>query len=219
MKTMLGAAAGLAALLIASDAAMTQDMPPPPPPGMRPMMPPPPPETRADMEKRVAEGFAALDLDKDGVVTRDEIDKSRDARRAAMRQRMETARRESQDRAFAALDKDSNGAISRAEFAAYPPPPPPPRGGGMRMDGPPPGDRGPMMMPPGAGGRGMIDGSWFDRFDANHDGKLTAAEMQSAALAMFDRADANHDGTISPDERRMPFPRRPQQPGDRLPHG
>jgi hypothetical protein len=43
---------------------------------------------------------------------------------------------------------------------------------------------------------------WFDRADANHDGKLTLAEASAGPLAMFDRADTNHDGTISPDEHK-----------------
>ena len=44
-------------------------------------------------------------------------------------------------------------------------------------------------------------GHWFDRADANKDGKVSLAEAQAGPLAMFDRVDANHDGTISPEER------------------
>jgi hypothetical protein len=36
--------------------------------------------------------------------------------------------------------------------------------------------------------------------DTNHDGRVSLAEAQAAALAHFDKADINHDGTISPDE-------------------
>ena len=79
---------------------------------------------------------------------------------------------------------------------------PPPGGPHMAMG---PGAMPPMMMGHGARGPAAIGGRWFDRADADHDGKLTAAEARSAALAMFDRFDSNHDGTISPDERRMAF--------------
>jgi Ca2+-binding EF-hand superfamily protein len=194
-----------------------QDAPPPPPPPsaramrMRPPMPPLLPETRAEAEKRTADHFAKLDANKDGSITRAEIDQARDKVRDEMRARVDTRRKEMQDRAFAALDKDRNGAISREEFAA--PPPPPER---MAMDGPPSPPPGApfhrrivirhMAGPPSMGGAGMLmDGRWFDRVDANHDGKITLAEAKTAADTMFDRYDTNHDGTIAPEERRMAF--------------
>jgi hypothetical protein len=37
--------------------------------------------------------------------------------------------------------------------------------------------------------------------DTNHDGRVSLAEAEAAALAHFDRADRNHDGKITPDER------------------
>jgi hypothetical protein len=40
----------------------------------------------------------------------------------------------------------------------------------------------------------------FEMADTNHDGRVSLAEAQAAALAHFDKADINHDGTISPDE-------------------
>ncbi|MDP4157997.1 MAG: EF-hand domain-containing protein [Bacillota bacterium] len=56
---------------------------------------------------------------------------------------------------------------------------PHPRG----MDGPHPG----MMM------------KW-DEMDANHDGKISAAEHAAYAKARFDKLDANHDGVITKEE-------------------
>jgi hypothetical protein len=52
------------------------------------------------------------------------------------------------------------------------------------------------------GGMGM-DGMGmhlFEMADANHDGRVSLAEAEGAALAHFDKADVNHDGKITPDE-------------------
>ena len=38
--------------------------------------------------------------------------------------------------------------------------------------------------------------AWFARADADHDGKLTRAEMHADALRFFDKLDANHDGVL-----------------------
>jgi hypothetical protein len=57
-----------------------------------------------------------------------------------------------------------------------------------------------MRMHMHAGGMAM-SGHLFEMADANHDGKVSLAEAQAAALAHFDKADLNHDGKITPDER------------------
>ena len=44
---------------------------------------------------------------------------------------------------------------------------------------------------------------WFVRADRNHDGMLTADEMQADADRFFARLDGNHDGQIDPDELRI----------------
>lgn len=41
----------------------------------------------------------------------------------------------------------------------------------------------------------------FTTADANHDGKVSAAEAQAQAAAAFDAVDANHDGILTPEER------------------
>jgi Ca2+-binding EF-hand superfamily protein len=41
---------------------------------------------------------------------------------------------------------------------------------------------------------------WFREADLNHDGELTAAEMQTDAERFFAKLDTNHDGQIDPDE-------------------
>jgi len=50
--------------------------------------------------------------------------------------------------------------------------------------------------------QGMHRHGWmdWDAIDANHDGKISAAEHAAHARAMFDRIDLNHDGMISRDE-------------------
>lgn len=42
--------------------------------------------------------------------------------------------------------------------------------------------------------------TWFSRADSNHDGYLSAAEMQQDATRFFATLDLNHDGEIDPDE-------------------
>jgi Ca2+-binding EF-hand superfamily protein len=50
----------------------------------------------------------------------------------------------------------------------------------------------------GAGGDGLVD--WFRQADLNHDGTLTADEMEQDAARFFATLDTNHDGEIDPDE-------------------
>lgn len=78
-------------------------------------------------------------------------------------------------------------AVAGAAYAQQPPAPPPP------------GD------PLGAATMTRAEAqtraaAMFDRFDANHDGKLDQADKAARMGEMFDRIDANHDGTISRDE-------------------
>ena len=171
--------------LVTGMAALAQDLPasppapetPPParmvqPGGMRHVMPP---LTREAALAGAARGFAMIDADHDGVVTRAEFD--------AWRQRRVSMMAERRGRA------GGDG----------PPPPPAPPGAGA----PPPPEGGGWR-----GGRGFAVGSalmgprWFDTADADRDGRVTAAEAQTAAAAAFDRMDTDHDGTLSPDERR-----------------
>jgi Ca2+-binding EF-hand superfamily protein len=219
---------GVALGVLIAGAAVAQDqgvMPPPPPGGAGG---PPPmgrmmePLKRADVSALVAKHFAMLDLNKDGVI--DDADKvAMVAKRRADRDAAMKARR---DRMFAVLDANKDGQISRAEFDA--PPPMGERGPGERGPGGPggpdgrgpggpdgdrpdhmrgPGPDGPGRDGPGGvggrggpGGFGMMGGRLLERADANHDGKVTLAEAQKAALAAFDKADVNHDGVIDRDE-------------------
>jgi hypothetical protein len=176
-----------------------------------PGSPPPPPQTRADLQARIAEHFKKLDANGDGYVTKAEFDAARTAMKAQAAER----RKERRDKVFAALDANKDGVLSRQEFdtppqhrhdgtdgakAGGPQGPGPDSPGGPR-DGRWRGHRGGPMM---HGGMAMMmgpRGGWFDRADANKDGKVSLAEASAGPLAMFDKVDTNHDGTISPEER------------------
>lgn len=153
------------------------------------------PLTRADAQARADKLFDRLDVNHDGKID------------AADRQLRQDQRR---DARFARLDTDGNGAISKAEFAAA--------GEKMRerfaehakaQDGQG-GDKfggqrvawgGHHGHGLGMHGHGLAMGG--KKADTNHDGAITKAEFDTAALAMFDRADANHDGTVTPEERKQ----------------
>ena len=194
MRDILGGAS-LAMLL--AGAAMAQDVPPPG--GPQPMEA----LKRADVPDMVARSFARMDLNHDGVLTDADRDLMREQRRADMVARL----KEHRDRDFAAMDANRDGSLSRQEFDNAPPPPPPP--GGPEMAGRQPGpDGAPPPPPPGAGprrgpgmGLGVLGGRrLLEQADANHDGKVTLAEAQKAALEAFDKADVNHDGVLDRDE-------------------
>jgi Ca2+-binding EF-hand superfamily protein len=209
---MFGGAALAATLTIAAFAQ-------PAPPGHGGEMGMPMPMTRAGLQDMIAQHFKAMDANGDGFVTKAEFD----AAREAMHKKMEAKRGEHRAEMFAMLDKNHDGSLSKDEYMAPPPhdgmmghdmkdhgpdghdmPPPPPGGPDGDHDGGP--MHGHRMMMHRMGGMGMDgmgrDDKWFDRADANHDGKLTLAEASAGPLAMFDRADTNHDGTISPDEHK-----------------
>ena len=84
---------------------------------------------------------------------------------------------------FAASDTNKDGWLSRKEVVA--------RTVRMRVKG---GPTSPEQMK-------ALGELWFARADANHDNKVTPAEMQGAFIAAFNRYDTNHDGRISEAER------------------
>lgn len=90
------------------------------------------------------------------------------------------------DRRFDALDTDRDGKISVAERAALPQRP---RG---TVDGATP-------MPGRAHGMGD---RMLERADADKDGVITREEFRAVAARGFDRQDANHDGRVDAAERK-----------------
>lgn len=172
------------------------------------------PETRAELEKKIAERFAEADANKDGAVTDAEMKAARDARMADAQKKMAEAR----TRMFESMDTDKNGQISRTEWDAH-------HAGmktkwaerretaqaegkdrrEMRMkfkDGDKDGPKGHRMMHRGGKGWSGMGEKWFETADANKDGRITLAEAKAKPLARFDAADTNKDGTLSPEERR-----------------
>ncbi|UIP07513.1 EF-hand domain-containing protein [Erythrobacter sp. SDW2] len=139
------------------------------------------PATRDAVIAKTDKAFARMDANGDGVLS--EADK---AARMAKR--------------FAAMDTDGDGMLSQAEFMAAHEARAEKRAERREMRGERRGGErmGMRGMRSGRGGpEGMIK-----RADANGDGQVTKAEMQTAALARFDRADADSDGTISAQERK-----------------
>ena len=120
--------------------------------------------------------LAALDADKDGVISKSEINNAA----AALRK----------------LDKNGDGELDAEEMR-----PSRPEGGRSRGGAP---EGGPGGGPGGErGGRSAGAGGMMDRImsqDKNQDGKLSKDEVDERMLPMFDRLDANSDGSIDKSE-------------------
>jgi Ca2+-binding EF-hand superfamily protein len=210
----------VAALVIAIAPAVAQPAPPPPPGVAQGTAPAPVPAprmhmkmmsdrvmTRDEVVQHVRKLFARLDANKDGFLTKDEVDAMHQkmmSMHGAMEGRPGEHGFRHPDRAamFDRLDANHDGSISRQEFMAAQPqlehrvmifrngPDGRPGEPGMKMH-----MRGMHM--------GGFGGHMFEMADANHDGRVSMQEAEAAALAHFDRADLNHDGKLTPDERRQ----------------
>ncbi len=179
------------------------------------------PLTRDDILRHVREMFAKLDSNHDGFITRDEIAQF-DQRIHAMRMTRRTGeqlqesrfgRRDdallARDRAalFEKLDTNHDGVISREEFMAARPRLHEQRVMIMRDDMETSAktngqERIHQMHMREMGMRGGFAAHLFAMADANHDGRVSLQEAETAALAHFDRMDLNQDGKVTPDERR-----------------
>ena len=192
-KHLIGGAA-----LLASAAAMAQVAS-----SAAPQAPTPPVaakvHTRAEVQAKVAEHFAKVDANRDGVVTKAEADAAAQAFRGKWADRAKDRRDDRGDQMFERLDSNRDGSVSRAEWdagqaqreqriASHD------RDGGGHRDGHKPG---------GMHGMSGFSGHMFEMADANKDGRVTLQEAQAAALRHFDMADANRDGQITPDERKQ----------------
>ena len=74
--------------------------------------------TRAEVQAKIAEHFAKLDTNRDGSLTKAEVDAARQAFRSQRGERRAERREDRRENAFARMDTDKNGAISRAEWDA-----------------------------------------------------------------------------------------------------
>ncbi len=87
-------------------------------------------------------------------------------------------------RQFAAMDTNHDGVVTRPEFEAF-----------RAHQSPAP--------PSGVDALAHIGGHWFERADANQDGRVTLDEALARPLQLFDLADVNKDGVVSVQERRV----------------
>ena len=86
-------------------------------------------------------------------------------------------------REFAASDTDRDGVLSKAEVTR--------RIAGMQVGG----------RKPDAVHAKRLAGLWFDRADADHDGKVSQPEAQALLTRTFDRYDNNQNGEIGSQEK------------------
>lgn len=176
--------------------------------------------TRAEVTQKVQQHFAKLDANKDGFVTKEEVDSAHEQMRSKIITRVEQRMGDHDgampDRGamFDRLDANHDGSISREEFMAAKPMVQERRV--VVMNGGPDGDGHAMGMGMHRMGmHGGMFGRMFATADANKDGRVSLQEATNAALAHFDAADTNHDGTITPDEMRAAHKAMGARPGRR----
>jgi Ca2+-binding EF-hand superfamily protein len=126
----------------------------------------------AKREQRVARMVKRLDTDKDGKVSKSEMEAAMNA-------------------TVTVVDADKDGFLSKQEvdagkdaLKAY----------RQKVKAEPNAN----LAKPGQLPRGLI--KHFDKIDANKDGKLSKEELDTVADRMFQRRDANKDGFITADE-------------------
>jgi Ca2+-binding EF-hand superfamily protein len=221
MNKFLAAGAATGALLFGTAAIGQAAKPAPVTPGSHRSMQP---ETRAQMQARVQAIFARLDANRDGFITKDELNALEAQRAQKMEQRAE---RFDPSKMFDRLDLNHDGKITVAEAQAAHSQHAQAKGGepvkaqatgfsglfaraDANKDGVVTRDEFNAMgqqikarMEKASVARGSMATRMFDRADANHDGRVSLQEMQNVALTQFDRIDTNHDGTISPQERQQ----------------
>jgi len=141
----------------------------------RQVRPAPAPVTRAQFVARRVDWLTALDANKDGVVSPEEMRAGMQARRAERTTAM-----------FDRLDTNKDGQISHAEFEA--------RGSAGRAGRP--------EASPRAGPRAGHARVEMRRGPQGQRGPIVIAEARTKAEQAFAHLDANHDGVVTADERR-----------------
>jgi hypothetical protein len=133
------------------------------------------PITRIAISDKLNADYADLDADKDGKATAEEIN----ARLVKGAEADVAVLKKARDEAFAKLDTNSDGSISKAEFEAKAPLP--------------------TIKEPNAK-------PFLDRFDANKDGTISQDEFRAPTLANFEKMDKDKDGTLTIAEQKAPAP-------------
>jgi len=153
-------------------------------------------QTRAEVQTKVAEHFARMDSNRDGVLTKAEADAAAEAFRGKRAEHRKERRAERGEQAFEKIDANRDGSITRAEWDSAQ---------AQRQQRIAArdhnGDGRPDRARFGHRGMGGFGGHMFEMADANKDGRVTLQEAQTAALQHFDMVDTNRDGRITPDER------------------
>lgn len=148
-------------------------------------------------------GFAHLDRDGNGIVTReefrasalahfDEIDQDHDGR--VIPAEMAAFAKDQAAKRFAREDKNGDGQLSRAEAA------PMPDEVFARLDANKDGQLSPEELAKADEHFQKFAEMRFAREDKNHDGAISRDEAQAAADEHFAKLDANGDGSVTKDE-------------------
>lgn len=149
-------------------------------------------QTRADVQTKVAEHFNRMDSNRDGFLTKAEADAAAQAFGGKRAER----RAERGEQRFEQIDTNRDGSITRSEWDSAQAQRQQ-RIAARDQNGDGRADRARF----GHHGMGGFGGRMFEMADANHDGRVTLQEAQTAALQHFDMVDTNRDGRITPDER------------------
>ncbi len=124
--------------------------------------------SKADFTKNVDARFGSIDSNKDGNLSKDEVA----AVQAKALADAAAAEQKQMEADFKKLDTNHDNSLSLAEFKAA----------------------APALRP-----RQTAD-QMLAELDANKDGKVSAAEYRSGPLANFDKADADHNGVLTAQE-------------------
>jgi Ca2+-binding EF-hand superfamily protein len=127
------------------------------------------PISKATLNAKLAADYADMDTDKNGKVTAAEVD----ARLVKSAETKIAAIKKERDAAFAKLDANNDGSVSRAEFDEK-----------AKL---------PTVKQPDAK-------PFLAQFDVNKDGAISLEEFRTPTLANFARLDLNKDGVLTPAE-------------------